>query len=136
MILSWNLCSARFNTSHILDRSYKLILLSLRGYKFTCIKKKDITNKKKKTWVMHLRYAPLELCMCTIERGGIVINSHAVIMSMHWAIFPIDNSSGNIWLWNMVFSFYFIFFHSCRNLEVTALRRGTGRELLLRCWWF
>lgn len=49
--------------------------------------------------------------------------------------FPMaNNSSGNVCLRNVVFSFYFIFFHSCRNLEVTALRRGTGRELLLRCW--
>lgn len=87
---------------------------------------------------MHLRYAPLELCMRTIERGGIVISSHAVIMSMHRAIFPIDNISIIVLeiydyeTWS--FPFILFFFHSCRNLEVTALRRGTGRELLLRCW--
>lgn len=61
-----------------------------------------------------------------------MITSRAVIMSMHRAIF-LSLMVLEIYVYE-TWSFPFIFFHSCRNLEVTALRRGTGRELLLRCW--
>lgn len=80
-----------------------------------------------------MRVAHLWMTLCTVEKGGIMITSPAHYERAQ-SNFPDPNSSGNVCLRNVVFSFYFIFFHSCRNLEVTALRRGTGRELQLRCW--
>lgn len=134
MVLSWNLCSAHFNTSHILDRLYKFFWLSLMGIcTYMCLKKKERSLLK-----THKSSTPLDDSVYCWEGWEGRDHDHLPCSDYEYAQhnFHIANSSRNIWLWNMVFSFYFFFFHSCRNLEVTALHRGTGRELLLRSWWF